>query len=138
MNMDVRYKRPDTKNAMSILEAARKDMNFTLSMKPSAESGSTIVRNVHECFRMLGDALLVSKGIEAEDHVLPIKELMKLRVSTKRPTILLDNLRRLRHNVNYYGYQPNLAEVEDVISIAKNCFTPLLEAVRNEIEKRKM
>ena len=132
----MRYKRPDHKNALSILEAAEKEMKFTLSIKPTGESGSTIVRNIYECFRMLGDALLVSKGIKSEDHIMPIKELTSLEgIKTKRPIRIIDNLRRLRHNINYYGYSPGLAEVNDAISIANSLFEPLINAVKKFISK---
>lgn len=131
--MKIRYKRPDKKNALSIIEAAKRDMRFTLSMEPTEESGPTIVRNIYECFRKLGDALLAAKGVESEDHVEPIKELLKLKVETVRSINLIDNLRRLRHNVNYYGYKPNLIEVKDVISIARSCFEPLLKAILRQL-----
>ena len=65
MKLTLRYKRPDHKNALSIIEAAKRDLNFTLSIKFSDESGATIVRNIYESFRMLGDALLVAKGIKS-------------------------------------------------------------------------
>ncbi len=42
----MRHKRPDKKNALSILEASKRDMKFTLSMEISEESGSTIVREI--------------------------------------------------------------------------------------------
>jgi len=131
--MTIRYRVPDKKNAVSILNASKKDMKYTLSIEPTIESAATIIRNIYENFRMLGDALLVSKGIESEDHVSPIKELMKLKVRTKRPINLIDNLRRLRHNINYYGYSPNLFEVKDTIEIAKCCFYPLYEKVKKKI-----
>ena len=82
--MSFRYKRPDKKNALSIMQAAEKDMKFILSLNPTEEASSTIIRNIYECFRMLGDALLVAKGIEAKDHVTQIKELLKLQVSTSK------------------------------------------------------
>ena len=126
----MRYKKPDRKNALSIIEAAQREMTFTLSLKPTEESAPTIARNIYECFRMLGDALLVIDGIESEDHRMPINELLKLKVKTKRPTYLIDNLRRLRHNINYYGYRPNVLEAEDAVSIAKNCFEPLFVAIK--------
>lgn len=129
----MRYKRPDSKNALSIIEASARDMRFTLGLKPSEESAPTIIRNIYECFRMLGDALLVAKGIESEDHVAPIKELLKLSVQTSRPIHLIDSLRILRHNINYYGYKPSLAELDDALSIAESCFAPLLGAVKKMI-----
>ena len=131
--MSVRYKRPDKKNALSIVNAAKKDMEFTLSLEITEEAGATIIRNIYESFRMLGDALLVAKGIKSTDHIMPIKELLKLKVSTSRPINLIEGLRQLRHNINYYGYSPKLADIEDVVSIAKSCFKPLLEAVTDNI-----
>ena len=131
----IRYKRPDKKNALSLLEAAKNDLKFTLTIKISEESGATIIRNIHNSFRMLGDSLLIFKGIDPTDHITSIKELLKLGVRTARPIYLIDSVRRLRHNINYYGYRPKLNEVEDVISIAKTCFDPLYEEVKKIVSK---
>ena len=133
--MTIRYKVPDKKNALSIVESSKRDMHFTLSLKPTEEAGATIVRNIYECFRMLGDSLLAAKGIKSLDHIEPVKELLKLKVNTSRPIYLIDNLRKLRHNINYYGYKPTSMEVEDTISLAKSCFEPLMKAVEKEIGK---
>ena len=130
----MRYKRPDRKNARSIAEAAEREMEFTLSLKITEEAGATIVRNIYECFRMLGDALLVAQGIKSDDHINPVQELLKMNVATSRPIYVVDSLRRLRHNVNYYGYQPKLPEVEDALSIAKSCFPALHKAVLRKIK----
>ena len=133
----MRYKRPDKKNAISLIEAAKKEMDYTLKLKISEEAGPTLVRNIYECFRMVGDALLISKGIKSEDHIMPIKELLKLNVNTGRPINVLDNLRRFRHNINYYGYQPTISEIEDSISIANYCFDPIYSKVVRLINRDK-
>jgi hypothetical protein len=125
----MRYRRPDKKNALSIIEAAKREMAFTLTLEPTQDSGSTIVRNIYECFRMLGDAILASKGIESGDHIMPITVLLNIKADTNRPIQVIDSLRRLRHNINYYGYRPNLDETNDAISIAESCFEPLSSAV---------
>lgn len=132
----MKYKRPDHKNALSILDAAERDMNFTLTIAPTDESGPTIVRNIYECFRMVGDALLLARGIESEDHVTSIKELLSLNVETVRPINLVENMRWLRHNVNYYGYTPKLVEVKDVISIAETVFQPVLSEARKKVTEQ--
>lgn len=105
-------------------------------MAVSEESGSTIIRNIYECFRMLGDALLVAKGIEAEDHMVPIQELIKLKVQTSRPLQLIDNLRRLRHDINYRGYCPSQAEVKDAISLAQSCFQPVVRQAEERVKRQ--
>jgi hypothetical protein len=127
------YKNPDKKKALSMIEASKRDMEFTLSIKITENSASTIMRNIYECFRMLGDALLVARGLRSQDHIEPVRELLKLDVRTKRPINLIDNLRRSRHNINYYGYRPDVAEVQYAISIAETLFEPLFRAVKEKI-----
>ena len=130
----IRQKHPDKKNALSILNAASTQMEYTLTLESSDNSAFTIIRNIYECFRMLGDALLISEGIESEDHIMPIKELLKIKVETERPISLIDNLRRFRHNINYYGYQPKLSEINDTLSIARSCFEPIYKEVLKKIK----
>lgn len=129
----MRIKRPDHKDALSIILESKRQIDFTLSLPVNDGSSFTIVRNIYECFRMLGDALLVSQGIEATDHLEPINALVKLNVDTPRPISTIDNLRRLRHNINYYGYHPSIAETNDAINIADSCFNLLLKAVEERI-----
>jgi len=130
----VRIKRPDHKNAKSIIEAAEKDLRFTLSLKITNNSSSTIIRNIYESFRMLGDAILVLKGIESQDHLAPINELLNLNIKTVRSLRTIDNLRRMRHNINYYGYSPSKEEAEDAISIVNACFFTILKKIRKDLE----
>ena len=131
----MRDKHPDKKNAQSILEASEKQMRYTLTLEPTDESAFNIIRNIYECFRMIGDALLVFKGKKSEDHIEQVKALESLKVKTERPIKLVDNLRRMRHNINYYGYMPKVGEVQDTISFARACFMPLFKEVSSEIEK---
>ena len=123
----------DNKKAQSLLEAAKNDLDFALSLELTKEASSTIIRNIYESFRMLGSALLILKGINANDHVLPINELTNLNLDTKRPLALIDSLRKLRHNINYNGYKANLEEAKDVIDLAEKCFPLIYEEVKNRI-----
>jgi uncharacterized protein (UPF0332 family) len=115
--------------------AAKKKMDFTLNLEVNENSGSTIVPNVYECFRILGDAILISKGIKSDDHLLPIKEIAKLQINSLRPISIVENLRSLRHKINYYGPDPTNAEVQDSISFAKECFYKAYEKIKSDLEK---
>ena len=134
--MTIRYKRPDTKNALSLVNAAKEEIDFALSMDMNEKSGATIIRTIYESFRMLGDALLVKQGIASSDHLECINALIKLNVKTERPTGILDNIRTLRHNINYYGYRPKLEEVKEVVSITKSLFHPIYNAVLKELGQK--
>jgi hypothetical protein len=131
----VRIRRPDQKNAQDIVLEAENQMEFTLTVHPTNKSAFNIVRNIYECFRMLGDALLVKRGIESIDHIQPINALIQLNVETRRPLTTIFNLHGLRRNINYYGYHPTLAEALDAIDIAQACFKPLLNKVKEELGK---
>ena len=130
----MRYKKPDTKNAISIIESAKKTMDYTLTLEVNEMSSITITRNIYECFRMLGDAILVKKGLSSDDHLLPLKEISQLKIDSQRPIALVENLRRLRHNVNYYGYSPSIAEAGDAVSLAKECFYNAYEKIKQELQ----
>lgn len=128
----IRIKHPDKKNALSILNAAEREMQFTLKILVTDESAFNIIRNIYECFRMIGDARMVLKGKVSQDHIEQIRELDSVIAITKRPIKLIDTLRKLRHNINYYGYIPSKAEAEDAISISHACFYPLLNSIKKE------
>lgn len=130
---NLRVKHHDKKNALSIINSAEREMQFTLKQVVTEESAFNIIRNIYECLRMLGDARLISKGIVSKDHIEQIKELENIQVKTDRPIKLIDSLRKLRHNINYYGYNPTKAEAEDATSIAHACFYPLLNIIKKEL-----
>lgn len=125
----IRKKMPDKKNALSIVESAKRDMDYTLTIPVNENSAPTIVRNIYENFRMLGDAILISKGIKSTDHIQQIKELLKIKINTERPLGLIDNLRISRHRINYYGYRPRTDEAKEAVDLARNCFYPLLKEI---------
>ena len=129
----MREKHSDKKNAFSIVNAAEREMRFTLKQAVTEDSAFNVIRNIYESFRMLGDALLLSQGIVSQDHVEQVRELEKIQVKTERPIRVVDSLRRLRHNINYYGYIPTKAEAEDAVSIAHACFYPLLDEIKKKL-----
>ena len=130
-----RNKFPDIKKANSLVDSAIEDIKYTLTLEINEKSSNTIVRNIYECFRMLGEALLAKKGIESKDHKAPINELISLKITTPRPLNLLDNLRRLRRNVNYYGYKSTKEDAKHAVDFTKECFHILSEEVKKIINK---
>ena len=133
--MNERKKSPDVEKANSLIESAEKEIKFSLSLDIRDESANTIIKNVYESFRMLGEALLVKKGIMYTDHIQSINELLKININTPRPTYLLENLRKLRHKINYNGYRANIDEAKEAVSITKSCFPSLLSEVKKLIKR---
>lgn len=132
-------KSPDERKAKSVIEAASRGMNFVESSPINVNSGPSIIREIYESFRMLGDALLTAKGFETtgkDHHAQMISELVTLRIQTERPLILLHELRKMRHKINYEGYLPMDAEIKEVIAIKDALWKPLFAEVKRLVEKK--
>lgn len=129
----MRIKQPDKKSALSLLLASENQMKFTLTIKSTNESAFTIIRNIYECFQMIGKAILLAEGKESEDHIESLKALESLQVKTKRPIQLIDTLRKVRHGINYYGYAPSKAEADDAIEFAKDIYQSIFNASRSKM-----
>jgi hypothetical protein len=132
--MKERLRTPDKAKARDLLIAAQQKMHFTYTLPINDQSTSTIYPNIYECFRMLGEALLIAKGLPSQTHEQPINALMALTVDTPRPLGVLESLRNIRHNVNYRGYTPSIAEVKDATDFAHKCFDVLVQEIQKEIE----
>ena len=133
----IRNRVPDPKKARSLVAAAIADMAFIRTIPPTLAASTTIIRSVYENFRMLGEALLTSEGKEAtglDHHTEMIDHLIGLRIVTERPLLLLNELRRIRNNINYNGYIPTKLELDSVLSFTDALWTPLLEEVKRLIK----
>lgn len=128
----IRTRSPDIAKARSLIQASENEMKYIDTLEPRLEASSTIIRGIYENFRRLGEAILLSQGKEG-DHEETIKALTALPAKTGRPIQVLDNLRRLRHDINYQGYQPSQADLNDVLSIKRECWKPVLDEVKRHI-----
>ncbi len=133
----IRRRIPDKEKAKSLIYAAKGKIAFIDSLQVTEESTSTLVPETYECFRMLGEALLASRGLEAtgtDHHTEMIKALIELNLDTSRPLNLLTDLKKLRHNVNYKGYWPSVAEANQVREIKKSLWGPILLEVERLVK----
>lgn len=131
-----RHRIPNFPKSMTLITAAEQDMRYVLSLPAKIEGAATIIRGVYENFRMLGEAILVSRGIESTEHTVMIGALTQLSVKAPRPLGVLDNLRRLRHDINYRAYRPSMEELHDAISIAHLLFEPLKSEVFRLVQQK--
>ena len=132
----VKVKVPDVLKVRSLVESAELEVSFLLTVEPSRSSSSTVVQGVYEVFRKLGEALLLFRGKEAtgrDSHSMMIQELYSLPVSSSRSVHVLENLKSLRHGVNYDGYIPTIVEVTEALDIARELFDPVVVAVKREV-----
>lgn len=131
----MREKKPDKPRAMSLLKASRNDIKFTLSIEITKESSPTIVRNIYESFRRLGEAILIARGFESSVHAEALNELFTLKANTKRPVRIIENLKGIRDNINYRGYEASINDAKEAAEIAKDLFKDISKAAEDRIEE---
>ena len=118
-----------------MVDAAEREMSYVLKQEMREEAAATLVRAMYECFRQLGDALLLARGFEAKDHHVMIDEVLHMNVDTPQPLIVLDRLRRTRMKINYEGYFPSKAELDDFNQFSRTCWHIVLTEARKTIAK---
>jgi hypothetical protein len=128
-------RRPDTKKATNLLQAAKRDYEYTQTLKPTPQSAATIIRNTYESFRMLGEARLALAAIKSADHNTQLQELLRLNIQTNRPLRLIEELKRTRNNINYNGYQPSTQQATQAQEIANACFNACHQAIQKELQE---
>lgn len=117
-----------------MLEAARIDMKFVLSLPRTEASAITLISRMYENFRTVGNALLRAEGIEAKDHDPQIQRAIRMNIATPRPLRLLENLKRMRKNINYHGFMPGQAELDDFADFADKCWNLVLKDAERTIK----
>lgn len=66
--------------------------------------------------------------------LLILRRDLERTVSTTQLLGILDNLRKLRHDINYRGYRLAHEEIEDARDIAKKLFGPLYNEVLKQLK----
>jgi len=134
----IRRRMPDKAKARSMLAAAALDMEFIAGVPIATKAAQSIIRGVYENFRILGNALLTAKGFETagvDHHTQMIEALVKLNIKTSRPLLLLNELKRIRHQINYQGYIPTENEVKYAMEIKEALWSLILNEVKKQIEE---
>ena len=114
---------PDKAKAKGMVTAAELDMGFISGLPIAINSAQSIIRGIYENFRILGDALLTAQGFKAEGidhHTQMMDALVKLNIKTARPLFLLNDLKRIRHQINYNGYIPTEKDLRYVIELKES------------------
>ena len=130
---------PDKPKAKGMVSAAELDMEFISSLPITTKSTQSIIRGVYENFRILGDALLTAQGFKTEGvdhHTQMIEALIKLDIKTTRPLILLKDLKKMRHQINYNGYVPTDNDVKYALELKKAFWDAVLGEVKKQIESQ--
>lgn len=128
---------PDKAKAKSMIFAAELDMEFISCLPATTKSAQSIIRGIYENFRILGDALLTAQGFKTagiDHHTQMIDALVRLDIKTARPLVLLKELKKIRHQINYNGYVPTENDTKYAIELKVAFWADVLSEVKKQIE----
>jgi len=123
------------KTPFKLITTAKDDFNYTLNLNLTKNSTNTIVRNLYESFRMLGEALLLNKDIKTLDHIKQIDELIRLNMMDADLELLFD-LQELRHNINHKGHKATINQAKDVLNFSRFYFEPVFIEVEERLKRK--
>ncbi len=133
----IRLRTPDKAKAKSMVFAAELDMDFISGLPVTIKSAQSIIRGIYENFRILGDALLTAQGFKTsgiDHHTQMIDALIRLDIKTARPLVLLKELKKMRHQINYNGYVPTENDAKYVVELKATFWADVLSEVKKQIE----
>jgi uncharacterized protein (UPF0332 family) len=83
-----------------------------------------VLENAYEAIREAIEATLLLAGYKSFSHEATVARLLDLNF-TLTETIIVDNLRKQRHGINYYGEDASEKEAEAALRIARKVIDKL-------------
>jgi len=118
----------------SILISAETNAAVTLKIPLNDDSASIIYRELYECIRQLGDAMLWINGYEPLNHEVSLDAIRSLDIKNKMPLNHLSRFKAIRNDINYRGFRASLAQAREIMDFWKKCGPEILEKIRKEIK----
>lgn len=130
----VKVKRKDSQEAQALLKMAEKREAYISSIQPREEFTSFIVEDYYEIIKELLTALLSADGYKSYSHECLITFLEKFYPFTKDQLTLIDQLRKIRNDINYRGVSVDYSYLERNEDIIRQIIKELKALIRQKLE----
>ena len=128
---DVKKQSKNEKLAKLLIKESFDRLNFIKSLSLNKENAKYFLENIYDILRELIEAKLALEGFKSYSHeatILFLKKFPKIKESEIR---YLDNLRKIRHGIKYYGRNIGLEEAERSLDMM-DVLIPKLESLAKE------
>lgn len=113
---DIRKKEPDFNLANALKKSAEKNLIFVRKLEISDENAEQIINNCYDIMRELIEVNLASEGYKSYSHEAVIIYLKKFNNFNENEIDFLDDLRKTRNRIKYYGKESNKEEAQIVLN----------------------
>lgn len=124
---EVKKTTQDINLANALKKSAEKSLNFVKKLAINEENSEHIVQDCYDIMRELIEAKLASEGYKSYSHEATILFLKNFSQFTEQETDFLDNVRKTRNKIKYYGKESTSEEAKIVLEFMNKILPKLKE-----------
>lgn len=117
--------------ASALVKSSEKGEKYVKRQKIDGENAEHIVADVYDLIRELIEARLSLEGYKSYSHEATILFLKKFSEINEEEIIFLDNLRKIRNGIKYYGKEATTEEAAKTLNFMNAILPKLKKLVKN-------
>ena len=129
----LRPKQIDIEKIKSLINSSKSNADIALRIKLDEKSATVIFRELYECIRQLSEALWMLDGYEPKTHEIALESLKEIEIKNKLKLNHLDRYRKIRHDINYQGFQSTLEQAKEILDFWKTAGKEILVVLEKMI-----
>jgi hypothetical protein len=127
---DVKKQVKDERLANLLIKESFDRLEFVKSLKLDEKNAKYIVENIYDILRELIEAKLALNGFKSYSHEATILFLKKFPEFKESEIRFMDNLRKIRNGIKYYGKDIKINETRKVIDFSRFILPKLKSLVK--------
>ena len=128
---EVKKKEKDEILAFALIKSSEKGEKHIKKQELSEENAEYIVADASDMVRELIEAKLAIDGYKSYSHEATVSYLKKFHEISEQEVIFLDNLRKIRNGIKYYGKEATKEDAEKTIFLINQIILKLKKLVKN-------
>ena len=128
---DVKIKEKDEILAKALIKSSEKGERYAKNQAITEESAEHIVADVYDAIRELIEAKLSLLGYKSYSHEATISFLKKFQDFNESDITFLDNLRKTRNSIKYYGREATIEDAEKTLNFMNSILPKLKKLIKN-------
>jgi len=129
---EVKIQKTDKNLAIALKKESLERINFVYRLISNSENPKYIVENVYDLLRELVEAKLAIDGYKSYSHEATILYLKKFKEFTDYEISFLDELRKIRNRIKYYGKNIEEDKASKVIEFMELMLPKLKALLKDE------
>lgn len=129
---EVRLQEKNKILASALIKSSEKGLRFIKKLEINEENSEHIVADIYDIIRELIEAKLALEGYKSYSHEANILFLKKFKQFNESEINFIDNLRKLRNGIKYYGKEASPEDAEKTLKFMNSVLPKLNKLIEND------